>query len=64
MSTATELSTRIGQTAKLRHGGLDFTVSIVDARNRFGSIDYLVTPANGSGSTWVSSSTLKLNGGN
>ncbi len=38
----------------LREGGLIFPVSILDARLRWGNVDFLVKPIGGTGEKWVS----------
>lgn len=58
--TAAHLASHIGRTATLRHGNMTFEVVVVDVRTRFGSIDFEVEPAAGTGSTWVSEHTIKL----
>lgn len=54
MIAARELVAAIGRRGSLRVSGsrLSFAVEIVDVRERFGSIDYLVRPVAGSGETW------------
>ncbi len=58
--TAAHLASYIGRTATLRHGTMSFEVVVVDVRTRFGSVDYEVEPAAGTGSTWVAETTIKL----
>lgn len=54
--TTAELARDIGKQAEVTiPGGLTIIVTIQDARQVWGRIDYLVAPVYGSGSTWVSS---------
>ena len=60
MKTATELGTAIGKVGTLtKLYGLQVEVTILDARQRFGETDYLVTPVTGSGELWVTTHYVK-----
>jgi hypothetical protein len=54
MATAQELALNIGKTATLRVSGtqLTFSVQILDARSRYGNLDYKVKPMSGEGEAW------------
>jgi hypothetical protein len=54
MTTAQELGQNIGKhaTLSLPSSPLTFTVEILDARKRYGNLDYKVRPLAGSGETW------------
>ncbi len=49
-----------GLHATYRTGDLDFGVTILDSRQRFGHLDLLVTPANGAGDRWVEFKNLTI----
>ena len=56
MRTATELHAPIGRTGSYRlDGPHKFTVwvKIIDTRERFGEVDYLIAPVAGEGGRWV-----------
>ncbi len=50
----------IGQTVLLREHPLWFKVKIMNVKNAYGDTRLEVTPVDGSGLTWVSSSRVKL----
>lgn len=54
MATAQELAQNIGKRGQLRVAGtaLTFEVEILDARNRYGNLDYKVRPTTGKGEAW------------
>lgn len=54
MATAQELAQNIGKRGQLRVAGtqLTFEVQILDARNRYGNLDYKVKPMSGEGEAW------------
>ena len=54
MATAQELAENIGKRGQLRVAGtaLTFEVQILDARNRYGNLDYKVKPMSGEGEAW------------
>jgi hypothetical protein len=54
MATAQELAQNIGKTGTLRVSGtqLTFSVQILDARSRYGNLDYKVKPMSGEGEAW------------
>ena len=60
---ASDLSSYIGNPAIYRctgaSGWMDINVTILDARERFGRIDVLVTPMAGSSSMWISLSSVR-----
>lgn len=62
MTTATELQKNIGKTAVYP---IDMycvvDVKIIDARNRYGNIDYKIEPLSGRGSVWVEQSKVRIN---
>ena len=49
-----------GKIGILTFDELSFGVRIKNARFRFGHLDYLVEPLNGSGSRWVESHKVKI----
>jgi hypothetical protein len=58
---AAEMAANIGKTGLLStEKTLQITVKISDVRQVFGRLDYLVSPANGTGSTWVESSRVTV----
>ena len=62
MATAQELAQNIGKTALLRVAGseLCFMVEIVDARQRYGNLDYKVKPVTGEGEAWHQADGMKV----
>ena len=61
MTSVQELSENIGKVAHLNVAGsrlLKFNVIILDARKRYGKLDYKVTPVAGEGETWHEESQL------
>jgi glycerol-3-phosphate acyltransferase PlsY len=61
-TTAQELSANIGKTATLNVAGtpLSFSVVILDARKRYGNLDYKVKPVAGEGEAWHQSTAIVL----
>ena len=62
MSTAQELAQNIGKRALLSVAGssLVFEVEIVDARQRYGNLDYKVKPVMGEGEAWHQADGMKV----
>lgn len=62
MTSAQELAQNIGKTATLRVAGtsLAFQVTIMDARKRYGNLDYKVRPVAGDGEAWHQSTAIVL----
>lgn len=62
MATAQELAQNIGKTGHLTVAGtrLTFKVQILDARNRYGNLDYKVKPMSGDGEAWHEATGLVL----
>jgi hypothetical protein len=62
MATARELALNIGKRGLLRVSGtgLTFEVEILDARNRYGNMDYKVRPISGEGETWHEATGIDL----
>lgn len=62
MTSAEELKENIGKTGMLTVSGteLRFAVLILDARSRYGHLDYKVTPLAGAGETWHASTSLRI----
>ena len=62
MSTAQELAQNIGKRALLQVAGssLVFEVEIVDARQRYGNLDYKVKPVKGTGEAWHQADGMKI----
>ena len=59
--TTQELKVFIGQTGKyVVDDKLWFAVRVMDIRQVFGRVDYLISPATGGGDKWVSSSMVTL----
>lgn len=62
MRTAKELSEPIGKTGTYSMDMANrfcFWVKILDTRERFGDVDYLITPVAGSGERWVDSHKVR-----
>ena len=49
-----------GLTATYRTGALDFEVTIIESRQRFGHLDLLITPHAGSGQRWTEFKNLSI----
>ena len=58
ITTASEMKAAVGKIGDIPVGEMRVTVKIVDARERWGRIDVLVTPLKGSGQQWKSLDTL------
>ena len=60
MTSAQELAQDIGKTATLKVAGtsLTFQVTIMDARKRYGNLDYKVRPIAGDGEAWHQSTAI------
>lgn len=59
--TTLELIKNIGKIAEWGDGsGLKYEVKITDSRLRWGAVDYLIAPVAGSGTRWVSGSSVGL----
>ena len=54
--SAAKMMALVGRRGSLRVAGsaLRFDVEVIDVRQRFGSLDYLVRPVAGSGEAWHS----------
>lgn len=59
--TAAEMMEMVGKVGELylRESDLTIFVRVKNARNRFGNLDYLVSPLKGKGETWVSADRVK-----
>ena len=62
MTSAEELKENIGRHGLLSVSGtaLKFVVTIIDARSRYGHLDYKVRPIAGDGETWHASTAVKV----
>jgi len=62
MTSAEELKQNIGKTGTLTVSGtaLKFVVTVLDARSRYGHLDYKVRPIAGEGETWHASTAVKV----
>jgi len=58
--TATELAKHLGKNGEYRINGLGVMVTVVDARMRFGEMDFKITPLTGTGEIWTRASGVKL----
>ena len=56
--SAGEMAKVIGKLADLRMGEFVVLVKIMDVRNRYGNLDYKVTPVRGSGVAWKSADSV------
>ena len=56
--TVAELAKNLNKTANLSIEHLTIGVTIIDARESFGRLDYLVSPTAGLGQQWVSESRV------
>jgi hypothetical protein len=62
VATAQELAQNVGKKALLNPAGtsLWFMVEILDARNRYGNLDYKVRPEAGEGEAWHEAGGMNL----
>jgi hypothetical protein len=63
LSTLTEAEVRNiypGRTGVLEVEGLTINVKIINARKRFGHLDFLVTPTGGFGERWIQSNRVRI----
>jgi hypothetical protein len=62
--SAREMYAMVGRTGELylRESDLTIYVEIKDVRNRFGNIDFQVSPLQGKGEAWVSADRVKPRG--
>lgn len=62
MTSAQELKENIGKQGLLSVTGtaLKIGVTVLDARSRYGHLDYKVTPIAGEGETWHASTAIKI----
>ena len=62
MATAQELAQNIGKRGQLRVAGtaLTFEVQILDARSRYGNLDYKVKPMSGEGEAWHEATGISI----
>ena len=51
--TPTDLENLAGKTGTVELDGLTFRVTVLEARIRFGHLDFHVTPCDGTGKKWV-----------
>ena len=60
MTTAQELAQNIGKKGLMQVSGssLWFEVEIIDARQRYGNLDYKVRPLSGEGEQWHQASNI------
>jgi hypothetical protein len=45
----------VGQNGMVEENGLKFSVKVLDVRRRYGHTDLLITPRDGTGTTWIDS---------
>ena len=55
-----EINQLIGKYGRFSTEGMIFRVNILDARSSFGRTDLEITPADGSGSKWVSMERVSI----
>jgi hypothetical protein len=55
---AKELSKQIDKLARFDAHGMTFHVQIIDVKIAWNAVKYLITPLNGSGTTWVNESSI------
>ena len=60
MVTVNELKGAVGRKGYFQVHGLEVKVEILDVRQVFNRVDYLVQPEAGRGSSWVAADTVKL----
>lgn len=61
MKTMSEMAKNVGQYGLYVSGdGLRFRVRVVDARVRFGEVDYLIVPTDGLGEKWVAGNKVRF----
>ncbi len=60
MVTVNKLKGAVGRKGFLLVHGLEVKVEIMDVRQVFNRVDYLVEPEAGRGSAWVSAETVKI----
>ncbi len=58
--TAAAMAEFIGRTAIFPLGGMNVTIKITDCRERFGNLDFLIVPLEGSGSKWVTETSVRI----
>lgn len=61
---ANDLKTNIGKTGVCQFDLIRGPVTILDARKNFGRLDYLIQIVNGTGSQWVNSERVTVEGEN
>ena len=59
--TAAEMAQMIGKPGQLDVGNMTFLVTILDVRERYGRVDYLVEPQAGHGAAWKSADSIRTN---
>jgi hypothetical protein len=58
--TVKEMSSLVGEFATYWVKEMEFEVTIIDARTRYGNVDVKIVPVSGNGATWVSLSSVKI----
>lgn len=61
--TAREAKQLLGKVGSLDLGGLSVNVKILDVREAYGRVDFLVEPVAGSGQVWKAESNVKVQKG-
>ena len=60
MITVNELKRAVGRKGYLQVHGLEIKIEILDVRQVFNRVDYLVEPEAGRGSSWVAADTVRI----
>jgi hypothetical protein len=58
--TVSELAAVVGRLGVYTHAALRIEVQVIDVRQVWGRVDYLIRPVAGSGSQWVASDSIQL----
>ena len=60
MITVNALKMAVGRKGYLQVHGLEIKIEILDVRQVFNRVDYLVEPEAGRGSSWVAADTVRI----
>ena len=62
MATMAKMIEQLGKIVRIEISelGLDIDVTVLDAKNSYGNLRYLVSPISGNGEIWINASRVKL----